>query len=304
MALHKLSGQSAEYVLTRILADAIDQGWVPPDACSVTRFSQHLDSEAQQQYSVITEAGEYFIKRIPDQPGARDRFAAEMKSLLNIIGTRSVDTAIPFGTGVVDGYCYLLLNHLPLAVHGDWYLAGQRIAHLHNHTSEEGYGFQHTTYCGTTALNNQWHSSWADFFVRQRLEPLFKALEAKGEKFTRASVTAEKCYDMLSGHQPAPALLHGDLWSGNIGFVPDLESSRTVVFDPASYFGDAEADLAMTELFGRFPQAFYMGYQKYHDIPAGYQERREIYQLFHLLNHALMFGGHYVQQCRELMKRL
>jgi len=304
MELHKISGQSAEYVLTRILADAIDQGWIPPGACSVTSLSQHLDSDEQQQYSVCTEAGDYFIKRIPDTDNAGDRFAAEMKALLKIISTRTMTTAIPYGTGSVDGHCYLLLNHLPMAVHGDWYSAGQLVAKLHNQESQKGYGFEYTTYCGVTPLDNQWNDNWADFFVGQRLEPLLAALESKGEKFTAGHAAMTACRERLSGYHPQASLLHGDLWSGNIGFIPEEGTSRPVVFDPGSYYGDAEADLAMTELFGRFPQPFYRGYQKYRDISAGYQERRDIYQLFHLMNHALIFGGHYVQQCREVMRSL
>ena len=304
MHLHQISEQSAEYVLTRILADAVDQGWIPPHACSLTHFCQHLDSREQQQYSVNTEAGDYFIKRIPESQQSRDAFAAEMKSLLNIIATRTVDTAIPFGTGSVDGACYLILNHLPLAVHGDWYQAGQKIAALHNNTSSQGYGFNYTTFCGPTALDNRWNDSWADFFVNQRLKPALEALKARGELISHSERALKACRARLEGYQPTPALLHGDLWSGNIGFIPDQGSSRTVIFDPASYYGDGEVDLAMTELFGRFPQAFYMGYQKYRDIKAGYDERRPVYQLFHLLNHARLFGGHYVQQARELIRSL
>ncbi|MFT6860059.1 MAG: fructosamine-3-kinase, partial [Thalassolituus oleivorans] len=113
-----------------------------------------------------------------------------------------------------------------------------------------------------------------------------------------------RCQTRLLGHQPEASLLHGDLWSGNIAFRPDVESSRPVVFDPACYYGDAETDLAMTELFGRFPEAFYKGYQSVRSIDDGYAMRRPVYQLYHVLNHAVLFGNHYMDQAREIIKGL
>ena len=97
---------------------------------------------------------------------------------------------------------------------------------------------------------------------------------------------------VLKGHQPAPSLLHGDLWSGNAGFTPE----GPVVFDPAVYYGDREADLAMTELFGGFPLEFYRAYNEAWPLAEGYQQRKHLYNLYHLLNHLNLFGGGYLGQ--------
>jgi len=103
------------------------------------------------------------------------------------------------------------------------------------------------------------------------------------------------------GYQPTPALLHGDLWSGNAGATVDGEP---VVFDPAVYYGDREADLAMTELFGGFPACFYAAYREAWPLDAGYVQRRMLYNLYHVLNHLNLFGGGYLAQAERLIAQL
>lgn len=105
----------------------------------------------------------------------------------------------------------------------------------------------------------------------------------------------------FDGYSPLPSLLHGDLWSGNVAFARDGEP---VIFDPAVYYGDREADLAMTELFGGFDTSFYAAYQSAYPLDAGYPVRRTLYNLYHILNHANLFGGGYVRQAEAMMDRL
>ena len=298
------SHSNPEYTLTRLLADAIDQRKLPVGACDILNYCQHLNNSKQQQFVIHTEAGDFFLKMQPASELASDQFAAEVSGLLEIARTQAIRTAAPYATGEVDGHSYILLSHLPLAVHGDWQQAGVELATLHANLSDQGYGYGKTTYCGPTPLNNSWRENWSDFFVEQRLEPLVRELASQGDVFTSADRVLHACSTALKDHQPDASLLHGDLWSGNIGFIPDSRGSLPVIYDPACYYGDAEADLAMTELFGRFPDAFYKGYQSVRKIEEEYEERRGIYQLFHLLNHAVLFGGHYVTQSRDLMRRL
>jgi len=300
----KTTDENPEYTLTRILADAIDQRKVPAGASAVLGYSQHLNNEQQQQFVVRTEAGDYFVKRQPESASSSEQFEAESHGLLTIAASHSIRTAVPYATGSLDGYHYILLSHLSLAVHGDWRQAGQQIARLHGCHAEQGYGFDTTSYCGATPLDNHWNTDWANLYTHQRIEPLLKALTDKGEHITGANRLLVKCEEILKGHTPDASLLHGDLWSGNIGFIPDPEGSVPVIYDPACYFGDAETDLAMTELFGRFPESFYQGYREFRAIDEGYEERRDLYQLFHLLNHALLFSGHYAVQCRDLIRKL
>jgi fructosamine-3-kinase len=102
---------------------------------------------------------------------------------------------------------------------------------------------------------------------------------------------------LLENHKPQPSLLHGDLWSGNAGFT----SEGPVVFDPAVYYGDREADLAMTELFGGFPREFYDAYSKEWPVDDGYARRKHLYNLYHLLNHLNLFGGGYLGQVKATL---
>ena len=105
---------------------------------------------------------------------------------------------------------------------------------------------------------------------------------------------------LLEGHRPEASLLHGDLWSGNAGFTQD----GPVIFDPAVYYGDREADLAMTELFGGFPRSFYDAYDAEWPLPQGYEIRKEVYNLYHLLNHLNLFGAGYLAQVQATLRLL
>lgn len=107
------------------------------------------------------------------------------------------------------------------------------------------------------------------------------------------------CHDALQ-HHPTPSLLHGDLWHGNVGFC----EQNPVIYDPACYYGDHEADLAMTELFGSFPEEFYQGYQSVLPISPQYKQRKLVYNFYHILNHANLFGGVYIEQSKALLKRI
>ncbi|WP_419811442.1 fructosamine kinase family protein [Bacterioplanoides sp.] len=286
-----------------ILQHAVAHHHLFPQALDVSGYSYHCEAN---QITVQTAAGAYFIKCRPlaDHPQSQ----AEQQSLQRIIQTQTLATCTPLTSGTLEGenntLSYLILQHLPMAMHGDWFSAGQQLAQMHQCTSEQGYGFDITTYCGQTAQDNRWNSSWADFFVKQRLLPLIQQLQQKNIHFQNTDDCLAHCHQQLSGHQPAAALLHGDLWSGNIGFNPDKSLAYPMIFDPASYYGDGETDLAMTELFGRFPKKFYDGYHSVIASQDGQAKRKPIYQLYHVLNHALLFGEHYIDQATWLMQEI
>ena len=111
----------------------------------------------------------------------------------------------------------------------------------------------------------------------------------------------EKLPDYFGDYHPAPSLLHGDLWGGNHAYAED---GTPVLFDPAPYYGDRESDLAMTELFGGFDRAFYAAYRAAWPLDAGYARRKALYNLYHILNHANLFGGGYARQAEGMMQRL
>jgi fructosamine-3-kinase len=166
------------------------------------------------------------------------------------------------------------------------------------------YGWHRDNFIGPTPQLNAWHEHWPTFWRERRLAPqlALAARNGHGGPLQRAGERLLASVDtLLAGHAPAPSLLHGDLWSGNAGLLPD---GTPVVFDPAVYVGDRECDLAMTELFGGFDADFHAAYRDALPLDHGYRVRRELYNLYHLLNHLNLFGQAYRAQCERTIALL
>jgi fructosamine-3-kinase len=166
------------------------------------------------------------------------------------------------------------------------------------------FGYARDNFIGRTPQANAWSADWAEFFRERRLRPQFELAAQRGAPRalqSRSEPLLQALPALLGGHAPQPALLHGDLWAGNY-----LVSScgEPVIFDPAVYYGDREADLAMTRLFGGFAPDFYRAYRAAAPLPSGWQRRADLYNLYHVLNHANLFGGGYAQQACVLIDRL
>ncbi len=182
-----------------------------------------------------------------------------------------------------------------------WQILGHQLATLHARTREE-FGFFNNNYCGTTPQENRFVVDGYDFFAQQRLWPLAnaahaQALLAPGDLADLESLIAR--LPSLIPEQPA-SLLHGDLWSGNVHTASDGEP---VFIDPAVYFGWAEIDLAMTQLFGGFPESFYHAYEEERQLEKGWRQRLPIYNLYPLLNHLVLFGGSYLASVRAVLQK-
>ena len=192
---------------------------------------------------------------------------------------------------------YLVMQYLKLSQSAseDWLTCGKQLAHLHRTTSGPEYGWPRNNYIGRSVQVNTATDSWATFFAESRIGAMLELLARQGHVWCNIDVCTTQIYHFLQGYQPQPSLLHGDLWSGNLGF----HHHQPVLFDPAVYFGDRETDVAMTELFGRLPDAFYEGYNAIWALDEGYRSRRKLYQLYHILNHAVLFGGHYLQAAQD-----
>lgn len=167
------------------------------------------------------------------------------------------------------------------------------------------FGWSEDNFIGLNAQLNTPCVAWGDFFVDQRLQPQLElAIDNQLDtSLVRVIQSAlPKIRQQLNQQAVQPALLHGDLWGGNAAY--DSDAQRPIMYDPAAYFGDPEVDLAMSELFGRFPAAFYRAYQTHHPQRPGYARRKYIYNLYHALNHFNLFGAGYVallaNHCREL----
>jgi len=196
-----------------------------------------------------------------------------------------------------------VLEYLEMRGNGDGAALGRTLALVHS-VRGEFFGWRRDNYIGRTPQPNRRTFSWADFWRDLRLRPqldlgrkngLGEGLLRKGERLV------ESVPRLLAAHAPPASLLHGDLWGGNVGF---LASGAPVLFDPAVYWGDRETDLAMTELFGGFPPEFYSAYAEIAPLERGYATRKSLYNLYHVLNHANLFGGAYVAQAERMIERL
>lgn len=166
------------------------------------------------------------------------------------------------------------------------------------------FGWRRDNTIGSTPQANGQLVSWVEFYRERRLRPQLALAAARGFG-ALLGASGERLLEavpqLLEGHRPVPSLLHGDLWGGN-WFA--TEHGEPVIFDPAVYYGDREADLAMTRLFGGFGRAFYRAYEEAAPLPPGAELRTELYNLYHVLNHANLFGGGYAAQAREMIDRL
>jgi fructosamine-3-kinase len=247
---------------------------------------------------IDTAAERFFFKL----GAAAHPFEAEARALEAIAATRTLRVPRPIAHGVTGKHGWLLLEWIDLADSGDWAAAGERLAALHA-VHAEAFGWPRDNTIGATPQSNARCATWAEFWRERRLRPQFRLARENGHSVL-AALESRACAAsdaLLAGHEPAPALLHGDLWRGNLAFDA---RGQPVVFDPSTYHGDAETDLAMARLFGGFPRAFFDAYDSVHPRAPGAAQRLRLYQLYHVLNHANLFGGGYVAQARALVEDL
>ncbi|MEW5770834.1 MAG: fructosamine kinase family protein [Pseudomonadota bacterium] len=254
-----------------------------------------------QNLAATGQDGRRFFIKLNDADKA-EMFAAEAAGLeaLGATGAIRVPRALAHGTG--PGQAWLVLEWLPLGGHGDAARLGRQLAALHL-TQGEVFGWWRDNTIGATPQVNTPNRDWIAFYREERLGRQLRMAARNGAR--RALLDAgERLMAELPaffpGHAPPPSLLHGDLWGGNHGFA----DGEPVLFDPAVYHGDREADLAMTELFGGFPETFYAAYREAWPLDAGYRTRRTLYNLYHVLNHFNLFGGGYGAQAGRMLGQL
>jgi len=233
-----------------------------------------------------------------------EMFLAEAAGLRALAACGAIRVPRPLGAGLAGGEAYLVMEHIAFGRPRREAAAeaGRRLAQLHRQTQDR-FGWERDNYIGSTPQANDPDPDWARFWRERRLGPQFDLALAKGHGGRLQDRGRRLMVDCgaLIEHRPPPALLHGDLWGGNLGYDA---AGEPVLFDPAVYFGDREADLAMTELFGGFGVDFQAAYREAWPLDPGYAVRRDLYNLYHVLNHLNLFGAGYLSQAQGMIDRL
>lgn len=285
------------------IAAATGQPFVPAGRVSAGSGSIHstfiLDGRDSRRF---------FIKY--NHIAERDNFAAEMEGLRELQQAAAIRVPRPIcagearGLGKTQGQAFLVLEYLAIGACGSATASrlGESLAALHRVTAPR-FGWRQDNFIGATPQINRQTDDWCEFWRERRLRFQMQLAARCGASPTLLSACERLLLSIpcfFSDYSPQPSLLHGDLWGGNQGCAGD----EPVLFDPAVYYGDREADLAMSELFGGFPPAFYAAYRAAWPLDPGYRVRKELYNLYHLLNHYNLFGGSYAAQAENAARRL
>ncbi|MBD3610349.1 MAG: fructosamine kinase family protein [Gammaproteobacteria bacterium] len=243
----------------------------------------------------------YFVKT--NTVSQYDMFAAEAEGLQAMSATNSITVPRPYIWDIEGNYAYLVMEYLPMGRGGSGGLLGEQLATMH-HATRAQFGWHRDNTIGSTAQINTPVSDWVTFWRHHRLGYQLQLAAQNGFGGTlqdKGFRLLDSFHQLFAGITLQPSLLHGDLWSGNYAYMPN---GMPVIFDPAVYYGDREADIAMTELFGGFGRDFYDAYNASWPLDSGYRQRKTLYNLYHILNHANLFGGGYARQAEGMIDKL
>lgn len=245
----------------------------------------------------------YFVKVNDAASAAMFECEAEGLEALRAAGAVRVPRVIARGGDAERSW--LVLEWLDLAALGQAAAAGLGAALAAQHRlAQRRFGWARDNFIGASPQANGWSDDWLEFWRTRRLMAQLRLAADKrlpSRMIDRGERLASDCEAFFRGYRPPASLLHGDLWTGNAAMTAEGEP---VLFDPAVYVGDREADLAMTELFGGFPADFGAAYRAAWPLDDGYRARRDFYNLYHVLNHANLFAGSYVRQAEQSIERL
>ncbi len=251
---------------------------------------------------ISTTAGDFFLKWNASAPA--DMFVKEAAGLTEMALSNSslVIPRVIWSKETDDSPGLLLMEYLssPISTSGFDEQLGRGIAQMHRKTAT-AFGFYHFNYCGTTVQDNSWTTSWPEFYAQRRIWALIQQIKATRGISSEELKIHEKLVlriPELLAHQTIPSLIHGDLWSGNYIFT----SRGPALIDPACSYADREMELGMMKLFGGFSAAVWSAYDEEFQLPEDWKQRIRLYQLYHVLNHYLLFGGSYGWEALEIAK--
>ena len=252
-------------------------------------------------YLVTDDRRKYFVKL--NRSTLIDMFEAEAAGLAELAAGQSVRVPQPICHGVSGNHSFIVLEYLELGNGDSSQALGQQLAAMHRVTRPQ-FGWDRNNTIGSTPQINDWCDGWVEFYGTRRL--LFQLQLPGAQRYGKQLVSAgeelvENLGVFFESYRPQVSLLHGDLWGGNYATT---QAGTPVIFDPAVYYGDRETDIAMTELFGGFGRRFYDAYNETWPLDPGYEIRKTLYNLYHVLNHLNLFGGGYGGQAYSMIGRL
>lgn len=253
-------------------------------------------------YKLETSGGTFFLKT-----NSADRypsmFEAESLSLKELRNANCLRIPEVIAVGESEGEAFLLMEYVPsgLKTVMFWEAFGEGLAHQHECTNEH-YGYSSNNFIGNLSQLNTFEESWATFFICNRLDPMIRMGRDNGRLSDADAIRFQRLFTRLEDLIPkeSPALLHGDLWSGN--YICS-ENAEPYIIDPAVYYGHREMDVAMSKLFGGFAEEFYEAYMRSAPLQSGWENRAEIHNLYPLLVHLVLFGGSYALQISQILKK-
>ena len=251
---------------------------------------------------ISTSVGDFFLKWNASAP--TDMFMKEAIGLneMSLAGSSLIIPKVIWSKEADYFPGLLLMEYLQPSCNSSAFdeRLGRGIAQLHRKTAS-AFGFHHSNYCGTTLQDNTWTESWPKFFAQRRIWSLVQQIKTTRGMSSEELRNYEKLVNripLILSHSTQPSLIHGDLWSGNYMYT----ANGPALIDPACYYADREMELGMMKLFGGFSSTVWGAYQEEFPLPQGWKERNRLYQLYHVLNHYLLFGVSYGQQALEIAK--
>lgn len=255
-----------------------------------------------QAYRLVSDDGRSWFVKV-NQARGLSMFQAELAGLQELTSAEAVRVPVPVCTGTAAGEAFLVMEYVSLGRGGNAGELGRCLARMHRRTSDR-FGWRMDNTIGSTPQVNTPAGDWTEFWRDHRLGFQLRLAASKGYGGSlqkKGARLMEAFPALFDDHAPLPSLLHGDLWGGN--WSTD-DRGQPVIYDPAVYYGDREADLAMTELFGGFGAEFYRAYGESYRLDSGYAVRKTFYNIYHILNHLNLFGGGYGAQAESMIDRV
>ncbi|MDG1891559.1 MAG: fructosamine kinase family protein [Verrucomicrobiota bacterium] len=271
-----------------IISSELDRDFQPREPVSLSGGS------TCEAFRISDGRNHFFVKRHCAKTACM--FEGEYEALVELNTSGTLNVPLPLAWGITGDRAWLVTKYLEMYAcsASSQFELGRQLARLHQ-IKRPWFGWHRDNTLGSTQQPNPRCDDWIEFWRNNRLASQCQMAERKGYRFSGTKRLMDQLGLLFDGYTPSPSLLHGDLWHGNIAALKD---GTPVVFDPASYYGDAEAEFGMVDLFGGFTHHFQLGYESVRPFCQGFELRRRLYRLYHEMNHLNLFGRNYAESCQ------